>query len=97
MISSINPVDLKKRLAANESLVLLDVRQPFEHEAKNIPNSVLIPLNELDLRLKELEPYKDLDIVVYCKAGVRSQIACEILSDNGYTHLFNLTGGMLNW
>ena len=37
------------------------------------------------------------DVVVYCKAGVRSRMACEALQSIGFNHLFNLTPGMDGW
>lgn len=97
MINEIQPDALKARLAANENLVLLDVRQPEEHAEKNIPNSILIPLGELPARMAELEQLKDKEIVVYCRSGNRSGQACMFLEMQGFTNPVNLRGGMLAW
>ncbi len=97
MINEIQPDALKARLAANENLVLLDVRQPEEHAAKNIPNSLLIPLGELPARLVELEQLKDKEIIVYCRSGNRSGQACMFLEMQGFANPVNLRGGMLAW
>lgn len=97
MINEIQPDALKARLAANENLVLLDVRQPEEHAEKNIPNSILIPLGELPARMAELEQLKDKEIVVYCRSGNRSGQACMFLEMQGFTNPVNLHGGMLAW
>ena len=61
-----------------------------------MPGSVLITLAELDTRLKELEPYEDVEIIVICRSGNRSGRATKMLRDKGYT-AFNMIGGMRAW
>lgn len=97
MINEILPDALKARLEANDSLILLDVRQPEEYAEKNIPNSILIPLGELPVRLAELEQLKDKEIIVYCRSGNRSGQACMFLQMQGFSNPVNLRGGMLAW
>ncbi len=97
MINEILPDALKARLASNENVILLDVRQPEEHAEKNIPNSMLIPLGELPMRLAELEQLRDKEIVVYCRSGNRSGQACMFLQMQGFANPVNLRGGMLAW
>jgi rhodanese-related sulfurtransferase len=92
---TISPAALKERLK-KEKVVLLDVREPYEHAEKNIPNSILIPLGSLPQQVKKLEPYKGQEIVVYCRSGNRSGQACEFLQKLGYKAI-NLEGGMLAW
>ena len=87
MYTEITTTELRSRLDAGEPVILLDVRQPEEHEEKNIPNSILIPL----------EPMRGKEIVVYCRSGNRSAQACLFLAANGYDDLKNLKGGMLAW
>jgi metal-sulfur cluster biosynthetic enzyme/rhodanese-related sulfurtransferase len=77
-------------------LVVLDVRSQAEWANGHIPRARLIPLDELEDRLKEL-PAKDAPILVHCAAGGRSLQACRILADHGWTRLFNLAGGMHAW
>ena len=94
--ASISAHKLKQRLNADDKPVLLDVRQPQEHKTRNIPGSILIPLGELQPRMKELEKHKGREIVVYCASGRRSSSACGILSQAGYS-VKNLSGGMMGW
>ncbi|RPI69551.1 MAG: rhodanese-like domain-containing protein [Ignavibacteriae bacterium] len=96
-MKEINANDLKARLNAGEKVILLDVRQPEEHEAQHIPNSMLIPLGELEERIDELEEYRDKEIIVYCRSGARSGQACMFLEMLGFEHPINLRGGMLSW
>ena len=79
--------------------LLLDVREPeeFTGELGHIPGSRLIPLKELPARLGEIEAHKDKDVIVICRAGVRSTTAAAILTGLGFEHVSNLKGGMLDW
>ncbi|MCS6807984.1 MAG: rhodanese-like domain-containing protein [Bacteroidota bacterium] len=95
-VCSISASELRALLNSPHKPILLDVRQPEEHRQKHIPNSVLIPLGELSSRMKELEKYKDKDIVVYCASGARSASACRMLAQAGYS-VKNLAGGMMMW
>jgi sulfur dioxygenase len=79
--------------------LLLDVREleEFTGELGHIPGSKLIPLKELPARIGEIEAYKDKDVIVICRAGVRSTTAAAILTGLGFEHVSNLKGGMLDW
>ncbi|TAE21123.1 MAG: rhodanese-like domain-containing protein [Candidatus Kapaibacterium sp.] len=94
--SGISAQELHALLKTKEKPVLLDVRQPDEHKQRNIPNSLLIPLGDLQRRMKELEKYKNKNIVVYCASGARSSSACRMLTEAGYS-VRNLNGGMMMW
>jgi molybdopterin/thiamine biosynthesis adenylyltransferase/rhodanese-related sulfurtransferase len=74
---------------------LLDVREPDEFATARIPNSTLIPLNQLPDRLNELP--RDLPIIVYCKSGRRSAQAVDQLLHSGFSQVQNLSGGILAW
>jgi rhodanese-related sulfurtransferase len=91
----ISPQQLKAKRNAGIPLQLLDVREPHEHEAFNI-GGILLPLSELMQRSGEIPAQGE--VIVYCKKGIRSQIAIQRLQDKfGYTHLINLSGGMEAW
>ena len=79
----------------DENILLLDVRTLEEYygELGHLPTATLIPHNKLEERLNELSEHKDKKIIAYCRSGVRSVIASEILSKNGYD-VYNMTGGM---
>lgn len=88
--------ELKERLAKNENLNIVDVREANEYEAFNI-GAKLIPLSELSDRLEELEPYKNEELILHCRSGARSGRVKQQLEDIGYTKVRNLLGGMLEW
>lgn len=74
---------------------LLDVRQPKEYEREHLPGAILIPLRELLDRKGELDPAKPT--LVYCAAGVRSKAACQVLQGEGFSDVYNISGGIKKW
>jgi ferredoxin-thioredoxin reductase catalytic chain len=92
-VKSLSPVRLKV-LLQTETPVILDVRELSEYQDEHLPTSIHIPLGELEPRLDELKPYQTQTIIVHCKSGKRSAMACKLLMDKGFT-VVNLSGGML--
>lgn len=74
---------------------VLDVRGEADWNAGHIPRSVLIPLEELSGRLGELP--QDGEIVVVCRAGVRSKQGAEVLVEAGFWPVACLDGGLQAW
>jgi adenylyltransferase/sulfurtransferase len=93
-IPEIRVEELKKRLDAGENLFLLDVRDESEYEISNIGGH-LIPLAELSKRVNELDT--NLNIVTVCKMGPRGAKAAQVLYNAGFTHVWNLAGGIHAW
>ncbi len=89
--------ELKARLERGDRPIILDVRKPYEVQIASIGHDVLIPVDELPERLAELEPYRDREIVVYCRSGARSAQATKLLREAGFRDVKNLKGGILAW
>jgi rhodanese-related sulfurtransferase len=85
-----------KKMVAEGSVRLLDVRTPQETAQGIIPGAVLIPVQDLESRFREL-PKDGRRTLVYCAGGQRSAAACEFLSTQGYEGLYNLAGGFMSW
>lgn len=83
-------------LALGESVVLLDVRTETEFCEQHIPGALLIPLQDLEDRLKEV-PNSGTPIAVICEQGLRSESACGRLAEHGVGPLFNLSKGLEGW
>jgi rhodanese-related sulfurtransferase len=96
MSKDIKTEELKQKMDAKEHFVLIDVREPHEHEAFNVGGS-LIPLGSLANRLGELEDNKEDEVIVYCRSGQRSGVAKELMQRSGFKNVRNLLGGMLDW
>ncbi|GAB3570357.1 hypothetical protein GCM10027578_26530 [Spirosoma luteolum] len=86
--------ELKERLEKGETLNLIDVREPHEYEADNI-GARLIPLGDLPYELDQLDGLQDEEVIVHCRSGARSKTAQQILEQNGFNNVRNVTGGML--
>jgi adenylyltransferase/sulfurtransferase len=91
----IAPEDLRKRIDRGEELVLLDVREPQEWEISRIPGATFISLSRLPYALGELSTADE--IVAYCRSGVRSRKALQLLHESGFRKVRNLTGGINAW
>ncbi len=93
-VENISPDQLNEKRRLKDDFFLLDVRTPAEHAQQAIPGSHLIPLQELDRRMRDLP--KNKEIVVYCRIGNRSAAASSFLARQGY-NVKNLEGGILQW
>ena len=77
--------------------LLLDVRTAAEYNRGYIKGAVLIPLQDLQMRTKELEMYQNQPILIYCATGNRSTTASKILLDQGFKDIMNLRMGIMGW
>jgi len=74
---------------------LLDVRTVEEWNEYHVPNTTLIPLDQLPARLNELP--RDREIVVICRSGNRSQQGRDILLQAGFSQVTSMAGGLKQW
>lgn len=99
---------VSKSASSSSSSQLIDVREPHEYEAGNIPTSRNLPLSNLErvLALKDAEfeqttgfkkPKKDEELIFYCKAGVRSTNASGIAEKLGWNEIGNYKGSWIDW
>ena len=89
--------DLKKKIAANDDFILIDVREPDEFASSRIPGSVLIPkAHFFDATALDLLP-RDKEIILHCRSGVRSAHCLAIIQGAGFMNSRHLGGGILAW
>lgn len=93
------PTELVASVAAAESPLIVDVREPeeFVGELGHIEGALLVPLDSLQRRLPKLAGYVGRALVVVCRSGARSASACAMLRQAGFAQVSNLSGGMLAW
>ncbi len=91
----ISASDLAMRLKMGEKLRLIDVREPHELAISSLPEEENFPLGQLAARLSELDSAQEL--VLFCKTGVRSTRALELLVSAGFKKVKNLHGGINAW
>ena len=90
--------ELIEKLKHDEKGSLLEVRSEEEYEESHIPNANLLNIRNPQLFMNGLEKMdKSLNYYVYCRSGVRSIQACQIMKTFGYENLFNLLGGISEW
>lgn len=95
----IDALEVKKMLDAGRDFKLIDVREPSEVQICKINSATLIPLGEIEAKdPKRLNGLGQNDeIVLHCKAGVRSMKAVNALIDMGFTNVRSMRGGILEW
>jgi rhodanese-related sulfurtransferase len=75
--------------------VLLDVREPWEHDKARIEGSQLIPMREVPARVAEID--RDAEVVAICHHGGRSMQVAMFLEKQGFKRVHNLVGGIDAW
>jgi rhodanese-related sulfurtransferase len=95
VVERLQPKDLRARIERGERLVLLDVREAEELAICRLPDVVHIPLGDLALRARELDPAAA--VVCICHHGMRSANAAAFLERLGFEHVSNLQGGVERW
>lgn len=97
LFRSINSNEANKLIENCNELVIIDVRRFSEYKSGKIPNAINIPVEELEWEIEDLKESIDKPILVYCKAGHKSALACQMLEEEGFTKLYNLGQGILGY
>ena len=74
---------------------LLDVREPWETEIANISGSLNIPINDINIRMNEID--RNHPVAVICHSGIRSAKVADILLENSFREVANVEGGIHEW
>jgi rhodanese-related sulfurtransferase len=91
---NLTPDELNTMLR-DKDFVFINVHIPF---AGNIDGTDLsIPYDQIEQNISQLPADKNSKIILYCRSGRMSQIAAEKLISLGYTNIWNLNGGMVDW
>jgi rhodanese-related sulfurtransferase len=83
-----------RRLLDEDAADLIDVREPYEHEAGRIEGARHVEIPNLTAAAAELD--QERPIVFYCRSGARSAMTTQAFRASGF-NAFNLTGGLLAW
>lgn len=93
--TDIAPAELSMRLARRDPILLLDVREEWEHAIAHLDGATLVPMAAIPARAASLD--RALEVVVYCHHGTRSAMVAEYLRASGFPRVLNLTGGIDRW
>ncbi|MDC0164763.1 rhodanese-like domain-containing protein [bacterium] len=94
-VPKISPEEAREYLT-DSNYQFIDVRTDGEYDSGHIPNSMHIPLHQIQDRMSEIDLLKNKNIIAYCRSGARSSKATKILVKAGFDVL-NLSGGVLSW
>ena len=96
-MQNISVEELKSRMDAGETINLIDCREPHEYADFNIGGK-LIPLGKIQtMQIDEIEDLKEEEVIIHCRSGQRSMVACMFLDTLGFKNTKNLVGGLLAW
>ena len=96
-MQTITAEELKARIDAGEKINLIDVREPHEYAEFNLGGK-LIPLGKIQtMQTEELDELKDEEVIIHCRSGQRSMMACLFLDTLGFKNTKNLVGGVIAW
>jgi len=94
-VENISVEEVYEIITSSEDYIILDVRTLEEFNQGHLEGAVHIPVDDLEGRLGELP--QDKPIIVYCKSGGRSKTASNLLIENGFTRVYDMSGGILEW
>ena len=95
--------ELFDRVNSDEPPVMIDIREVSDYNGTgylkygHIANAISIPILELELKMKELDSFKEKEIVTMCPGGGLSLAAVDILREAGFTDAKSLKGGTDKW
>jgi len=93
----IGPREVKRRLDAGESIVLLDVRTEQELALARLHGARHVPLQSLAASLPALSEHDDQTVIVFCHHGRRSMQAAVFLREQGFADVRSMAGGIDLW
>ena len=81
----------------DDDTLMLDIRSAADFKTGRVLNSKNIPFAELGKRLSDLQKHRDKPVVLICKTGQTAGSAANMLRKDGYTKVYRMTGGMVEW
>ena len=89
--------DVKARLVAGETLLMVDVREAGEYAAGHVPGAAHIGKGVIERDIETKIPDQGTEIILYCGGGFRSALAADALQKMGYTNVISMDGGWRAW
>ena len=95
----LNIANLKRRMDEGEDILLLDVRttEDYDGEQGHIAGSTLLPLEELEQRIDEINDYYEKTVVTICRTDRKSAKAARLLAEKGFADVHVAKMGMTDW
>lgn len=93
--NEISSSELNEKLKKGDDFYIIDLRDPDDYKSNHIPNSILIPLAELEEHLDDFNPADEF--VVHCKMGGKSVQIVDTMKEKGFQNVKVLSGGIHGW
>jgi rhodanese-related sulfurtransferase len=93
---SVNTLEATQ-LINREDALMVDVREQAEYAQSHILNARLLPLSQIEVKIGDIDKFKDKPVILYCATGNRSSTAASVLRKGGFSKVFNLSGGFSAW
>ena len=93
---SVDPLQATEMMN-HQDAVVLDVRPAADYAKGHIINAINLPMNGFKNQMATLTKYKDKPIIVSCRSGSQSSMACTQLRKAGFENVYNLRGGIMAW
>jgi len=87
--------EIYSKISSGIKLNIIDVREPVEYAFGRIPDAISIPMGQLEEQISLLDPNKEYYVV--CRTGSRSDMACQVLTEKGFSQIKNVIPGMSEW
>jgi rhodanese-related sulfurtransferase len=96
-VKETNVPDVKRRIAAGEKFLLVDVREDNEWAAGHLPGAVHLSKGIIERDIEARVPETNTKVILYCGGGFRSALVADNLQKMGYTNLESMDGGWKGW
>lgn len=93
--NEISSSELNQKLQKGDDFYIIDLRDPEDYKSDHIPNSILIPLAELEEHLDDFDP--SAEFVIHCKMGGKSIQVVDSMKEKGFQNVKVLSGGIHSW
>ena len=89
--------ETRKRMASDEGVRLIDVREDNEWQAAHAAGAEHLGKGIIERDIEATVPDKGTEVILYCGGGYRSALAADVLQEMGYTNVFSMAGGWKAW
>ncbi|MBS1490527.1 MAG: rhodanese-like domain-containing protein [Bacteroidetes bacterium] len=96
-INTLKADEFEKKMTLAKEKIILDVRTAEEFKEGHLPGAQQLDVHQKDFKEKAAKLDKSKPLFVYCLGGVRSKSASSILSNLGFSTIYNLEGGIQSW
>lgn len=96
-IATIDVHQLNDLRDKNPDLCLIDVREIHEWQEVRIPGAIHIPKDVITAHIEKHATDRDQPVYLHCRSGVRSLYAASALAEMGYSKVYSVNGGIMEW